>query len=152
MSLIIATGSNLNNKIENLNSAKIKLQSFFTLISESEIFESVAVDYTEQPDFYNQLLEFKIPTHSKDRTMQLLLDIEKDLGRVRDIDKGPRTIDIDIIFWGLETYKSNILTLPHPSWDQRSFVVRPLQQLPFFQTLKKYYKIPHTFIVEAKPI
>ena len=152
MSLIIATGSNLKNKLENLNNAKLNLQKHFDLIKESEVFESEAVDYTAQPDFYNQVLEFKIPYMDKDEVMRLLLDIELYMGRTRDIDKGPRTIDLDILFWGTEEYKSELLTLPHPRWSNRSFVVRPLQQLPFFKTLEKCFKIPHTFDVEAKPI
>lgn len=152
MSLIIATGSNLENKLENLNKAKLILQKYFELVCESEVFESVAVDYTAQPDFYNQVLEFKIPKLDKDQVMKLLLDIELSMGRVRDIDKGPRTIDLDILFWELDTYKSEFLTLPHPRWSQRSFVVRPLQQLPFFKKLENCFKIPHIFDVEAKPI
>jgi len=152
MSLIVVTGSNLSDKISSLNKAKVELQKHFILIAESNIFESMAVDYTDQPDFYNQALEFEIPKLNKDEAMNLILSIEKKLGRVRNIDKGPRTIDIDIIFWGTESYKSTVLTLPHPSWAERSFVVRPMQQLPFFQTLEKCFKIPHSFIVEAKPI
>lgn len=152
MSLILATGSNLNDKLDNLNKVKSILEEKFKLIAASDIFESEAVDYTAQPDFYNQVLEFEIPDMSKDVVMQYLLDVEKSLGRIRDIDKGPRTVDIDILFWGIEEYKSDLLTLPHPRWAQRSFVVRPLQQLPFFQTVQKCFKIPHTFEVEAKPI
>jgi 2-amino-4-hydroxy-6-hydroxymethyldihydropteridine diphosphokinase len=152
MSLIIATGSNLKNKLENLNIAKDILQEKFEFIAQSEIFESEAVDFAAQPDFYNQVLEFKIPNIDKDQVMKTLLDIELSMGRVRNIDKGPRTIDLDILFWGTAEYKSELLTLPHPRWQDRSFVVRPLQQLPFFQTLEKCFKIPHTFDVEAKPI
>jgi 2-amino-4-hydroxy-6-hydroxymethyldihydropteridine diphosphokinase len=152
MSLILATGSNLLNKLQNLEIAKNVLSTHFSFISESEIFGSAAVDYLEQPDFYNQLLEFKIPNLTPDETMLKILSIERDLGRTRDIDKGPRTIDIDIIFWGLETYQSKIVTIPHVSWDQRSFVVRPLQQLPFFKTIEKCFKIPQTFEVEAKSV
>ena len=152
MSLVIATGSNLLNKIDNLNLAKKLLRDQYTFIAESEIFESMAVDYTAQPDFYNQLLEFKIPKDNPDEVMSELLNIEKQLGRIRGIDKGPRIIDIDIIFWGTEKYQTDSVTIPHVSWDQRSFVVRPLQQLPFFKTIEKCFKIPQAFNVEAKPI
>jgi 2-amino-4-hydroxy-6-hydroxymethyldihydropteridine diphosphokinase len=152
MSLILATGSNLSNKLENLTVAKEILKGHFSFISESEIFESAAVDYEQQPDFYNQLLEFSIPNITQDQAMLKILSIEKELGRLRGVDKGPRIIDIDIIFWGLDTYQSKTVTIPHVSWDQRSFVVRPLQQLPFFKTIEKCFKIPQTFKVEAKPI
>lgn len=152
MSLIIATGSNLGNRLEHLQCAKEELAKFFDLIAESKVFESDAVDYIDQPGFYNQTLEFKIPNSKPTVVLTKLLEIEKEFGRVRDIDKGPRTIDIDIIFWGTENINEPGLTVPHPSWQDRSFVVRPLQQLPFFQTLEKCFKIPTTFVVEAKPI
>jgi 2-amino-4-hydroxy-6-hydroxymethyldihydropteridine diphosphokinase len=153
MSLIIATGSNLGDRLSNLNFAKEKLTEHFELIACSEIFESIAVDYLNQPDFYNQVLEFQLPKNkSPQQTLELLLAIETGFGRVRTIDKGPRTIDIDIIFWGLENIVADNLCVPHKSWQERSFVVRPLQQLPFFQTLQKCFKIPRNFTVEASPI
>lgn len=152
MSLIIATGSNIGNKLENLKNIKEILKSKFNLIANSDVFESEAVDYFDQPDFYNQLLEFKIPRETPLITLRKILSIEKDFGRLRDIDKGPRIIDIDIIFWGTQEINEPGLTVPHPSWSERSFVVRPLQQLPFFQTLEKCFKIPNEFKVEAKPI
>lgn len=152
MSLIIATGSNLDNKLLNLELAKKELEKEFKFIAQSEVFKSAAVDYESQPDFYNQLLEFEIPKEKPENIMKLLLSIEKKLGRTREIDKGPRTVDIDIIFWGVEEVRNQIVTIPHPSWAQRSFVVRPMQQLPFFKTIKKYFKIPNTFEVEAYPI
>ena len=152
MSLIIATGSNLKNKKENLSLAKEILCTQFNLIAESDIFESVAVDYLDQPDFYNQLLEFEIPKAIPSDVMAKLLDIEKQMGRMRVFDKGPRVIDIDIIFWSNESFKFQNLTVPHPRWTERSFVVRPLQQLPFFKTIEKCFKIPNEFKIEAKPI
>jgi 2-amino-4-hydroxy-6-hydroxymethyldihydropteridine diphosphokinase len=81
-----------------------------------------------------------------------LLEIENQLGRVRKEKWGPRIIDIDIIFWGLHKIETKILTVPHPFWSQRSFVVEPLKELPFFQTLKKSFKIPNDFENNAKPI
>ncbi len=152
MSLIIATGSNIGDKLQNLELVKERLKKEFNFIAQSDVFESEAVDYLDQPDFYNQVLEFQIPNESPSNVLKSLLDIEKEFGRVRDIDKGPRTIDIDIIFWSTEHINETGLTVPHPSWSERSFVVRPLQQLPFFQTLEKCFKIPSEFKIEAKPI
>ena len=78
MSLIIATGSNIGDRKENLTKALSYLQKYFNLISQSKIYKSAAVDYEDQPEFYNQLLEFSIPTElSKDQTMVKLLEIEK---------------------------------------------------------------------------
>lgn len=152
MSLIIATGSNLGDRAKNLLEAKETLSQYFKFIFESRIYSSPAIEYLNQPDFYNQVLEFEIPGSSPAETMDLILSIELQLGRKRDIPKGPRTIDIDIIFWKTEEIHTKNLTVPHPAWDQRSFVTLPLQELPYFQEIKKRFIIPKQFTNTATPV
>jgi 2-amino-4-hydroxy-6-hydroxymethyldihydropteridine diphosphokinase len=152
MSLIIATGSNLNNPIKNLEEVKELLTSHFHLIKASRVYKSAAVDYLDQPDFYNQVLEFSIPKLNPEAVMDFLLNTEQDLGRIRDIAKGPRIIDLDIIFWGSTSLNTPKLVIPHPRWLDRSFIVRPLMELPFFQTIEKCFTIPKSFEVEAFPV
>ncbi len=152
MSLIIATGSNQGDSLQYLKNALTRLSQHYQLIAASRVYTSQAVDYEDQPDFFNQVLEFKLPPLPPEKVMETLLQIEKDLGRFRDIPKGPRTIDIDIIFWDLLTLHTKNLTLPHPRWSERSFVVRPLSELPFFQTIEKCFTIPQSYKVEATPI
>lgn len=152
MKLIIATGSNLGDKKENLNTAKRELSKLFSFIAESKIFTSPAVDYLNQPDFYNQVLEFDLPKMNPGEVMRKILMIEESLGRNRTIPKGPRIIDIDIVFWGVEKIDLPHLTVPHPSWSERSFVVLPLMQLPYFQILKNHFIIPQSFNNTANPI
>ena len=152
MSLIIATGSNLATPLENLALAKSLLCQRLNLVAESKIYKSAAVDYENQPDFFNQVLEFEIPEQTPDEIMRWLLETEKSLGRTRDIDKGPRIIDLDIIFWDLQTHHTMMVHIPHPRWVERSFVIRPLQELPFFKTIEKCFTIPTSFQVEAYPV
>lgn len=152
MSLIIATGSNLGDKKLNLKHAEEHLKNEFSFIAKSNIYTSDAVGKTDQPSFFNQMLEFDLPHNDPQSVMLKILKIEDDLGRVRKEKWGPRIIDIDIIFWGLEKVETKILTVPHPYWNQRSFVVEPLKELPFFQTLEKSFKIPTDFEISAKPI
>lgn len=152
MSLIIATGSNIGDSLKILSEAKDKLAAYFKLLAESRVYQSKAIDYLQQPDFFNQVLEFRLPTDSPHKVMLVLLEIEKEFGRSRNINKGPRTLDLDIIFWGLEVNNNPYLITPHPRWLQRSFVVRPLSELPFFQTIEKCFTIPKTFDVEAFPV
>lgn len=152
MSLIIATGSNLDHPQENLLKAKIILSQKFQLIAESRVYTSKAVDYENQPDFFNQVLEFALPTLSPNEVMKMLLEIEKSFGRNRHIPKGPRTLDLDILFWGMEKVSDEQLTIPHPRWLERSFVVKPLKELPFFQEIEKCFTIPKSFTVDALPI
>ena len=152
MSLIIATGSNIGNSLQTLKAAQNELAKHFQLIAASRIYYSKAVEYENQPDFYNQVLEFSLPPISPDEVMILLLAIEIKFGRHRDIPKGPRTLDVDIIFWGTTAWNSDMVTVPHPRWSERSFVVKPLQELPFFQTIQKCFTIPHDFTVDATPL
>ena len=152
MSLIIATGSNIQSPLLNLANAKDKLAAEFKLVAASRIYRSAAVDYENQPDFFNQVLEFEIPQREPDQVMQWLLESEKQMGRIRDISRGPRIIDLDILFWGLETHHTKLVQIPHPRWVERSFVIRPIQELPFFKTIEKCFTIPTTFQVEAFPV
>lgn len=152
MSLIVASGSNIGNSRKILEDAKLALAKKFKLIASSRIYVSKAVDYEAQPDFYNQVMEFELPSGTPDEVMKTLLEIEKSFGRHRDVPKGPRTLDLDIIFWGTSCYNSENVTVPHPRWAERSFVVRPLQELPFFQSIKNRFIIPQSFTVEAAPL
>lgn len=153
MALIIALGSNIGESIQHLQNAKKELCRHFELVAESRIYKSPAVDYLNQPDFYNQVLEFKTPTNlTPGQSMDLCLSIEKNLGRTRQILRGPRTIDIDIIFWDKVEFNSDHITIPHPRWMERSFVVRPLQELPFFEQISSWHKIPTSFTIEAVPV
>ncbi|MBF0207110.1 MAG: 2-amino-4-hydroxy-6-hydroxymethyldihydropteridine diphosphokinase [Oligoflexia bacterium] len=139
MSLILSLGSNLGDKWNNLSAANKELAQHFQLIAKSRVYRSLPVDYIQQPIFYNQILEFELPNVAPDSLLQLILQIELKLGRIRgagEIKSGPRVIDIDIIFYGfLEVSDYPFLVLPHPAWKQRSFVLRPLRELPFSKVL-----------------
>lgn len=139
----------MGDKQQNLMAAKSALCQRFDLIAQSNIYSSPAVDHKDQPPFYNQALEFKIPDTTPDAVMRTLLEIEQAMGRQRIVKKGPRTIDLDIIFWGLVRVENENLVIPHPRWNQRAFVVLPLRELPFFQTLQKSYKISVEFDHQA---
>ncbi|MCO4755604.1 MAG: 2-amino-4-hydroxy-6-hydroxymethyldihydropteridine diphosphokinase [Bacteriovoracaceae bacterium] len=149
MSLIIATGSNIGDKLKNLQKAKNLLSETFDFIAESRIYTSSAVDYSNQPDFLNQVLEFKIPSQTPETVMLELLEKEKILGRQRVIDKGPRTIDMDIIFWAEMSVNTDTLQVPHPRWRERAFVVLPLMELPFFELNKNKLNVSLDFDHEA---
>ncbi len=152
MSLILATGSNIGDSRRVLHEAQERLDALFGLVAASRVYLSKAIEYENQPDFFNQVLELRLPALSPTNVMARLLELEHEFGRNRNIPKGPRTLDIDIIFWGLENYREPTLIIPHPRWPERSFVVRPLKELPFFQTVEKCFTIPNTFDVDAFPI
>ena len=152
MSLFIATGSNLGDRKTNLKQAKDLLSQKFNFIAESRIYESPAVDYLNQPDFYNQVLEFDVPPVDAQEVMDFLLQTEKILGRNCLIPKGPRLIDLDILFWGDMTINSDKLIVPHPRLFERSFVVLPLSELPGFKKLQTNFHFNFSFANSASPI
>ncbi len=152
MALIIATGCNLGDRLAQLDRVRSRLAQEWQLVASSRIYLSAAVDYLEQPEFANQVLQFALPWQTPQVVMQKLLEIEAEAGRIRDIARGPRVLDLDIIFWGLETLCTDNLVVPHPRWKERSFVVRPLSELPFFHAVEKCFTIPTSFEIEAFPL
>jgi 2-amino-4-hydroxy-6-hydroxymethyldihydropteridine diphosphokinase len=64
-----------------------------------------------------------------EEVMARLLQVEQSLGRTRDLAKGPRTIDLDLLLYRDETRDTQLLTLPHPRLQQRRFVLVPLAEL-----------------------
>lgn len=152
MALIIAIGSNLGDRLENLANARTALEKNWKLIATSRIYTSAAVDYLGQPDFANQVLQFALPWENPLDVIQKILELELTQGRKRNINRGPRIIDIDIIFWGLDVIRTPSLVTPHERWKERSFVVRPLSELPFFHAIEKCFTIPKAFTTEAFPL
>jgi len=126
----IALGTNLGDRKVNLLSARDQIHGLegVTLLAESSILETEPVDFLDQPDFMNQMIEVKT---SRDPVMLLeaLLDIEEGMGRKRDVLKGPRIIDCDIVLYGSLVMESGFLTIPHPRRLERDFIVRHLVEL-----------------------
>ncbi|OFZ21904.1 MAG: 2-amino-4-hydroxy-6-hydroxymethyldihydropteridine diphosphokinase [Bdellovibrionales bacterium RIFOXYA1_FULL_36_14] len=152
MSLVIGIGTNIGNRIENLKRAKVLLEKHFELIAESRIYKSEAEDYENQPYFFNQVLEFTFTDMDEETLMKLLLSLEDQMGRERIIDKGPRIIDIDLLFLGDKKVKKDIVEIPHPRLFDRSFVIKPLADLPCFEDLNKLYQFKKNFENIAVPV
>jgi 2-amino-4-hydroxy-6-hydroxymethyldihydropteridine diphosphokinase len=146
--LIISLGSNLGNRIDNIERATKMLENSFVLTASSHIYQSKAVDYLDQPDFYNQILEFVLPSMGKEAILDIALGVEAEMGRERTIPKGPRNIDIDILFAGEMPFKSVKLILPHPRIFERHFIVIPIRELPAYSTLTAIYDFPQFFPTE----
>lgn len=149
MSLFIALGSNLGDSISTLALGFKELCSHLKPIALSRVYYSKAIGYLDQPDFYNQVAEFETPSLNPEETLQLLLQCEANLGRVREISMGPRTLDLDLLFYDFMRLDSSSLTLPHPRLWTRSFVVLPLQELPGYKTLSLHFNFDHELQGEA---
>lgn len=90
--------------------------------------ETEAYGYTDQDNFLNMVLEIETGL-SPHRLLAELLTIEAELGRVRTIHWGPRTIDLDIIYYGDQIIDDDDLRVPHPDLHNREFVLRPIAEI-----------------------
>ncbi len=125
----ILLGTNLGDRLSYLQQAKTCIaQQVGEVLAASSIYETAAWGLTDQPSFYNQVLVVKT-TVEPDNLLQQLLNIETQLGRIRTIKFGPRTIDIDILLIDDLVNQSAILQLPHPALPQRKFALKPLAEV-----------------------
>jgi 2-amino-4-hydroxy-6-hydroxymethyldihydropteridine diphosphokinase len=86
------------------------------------------VDYRPQPWFLNGVAEVRTELLPL-RLLSTLQRIERKLGRRRTVPKGPRTIDLDVLFYDNAVVRSAALTIPHPRMEARKFVLAPLSEL-----------------------
>ena len=94
------------------------------------IYETEPVDVPDQPRFLNMVAELRGDTpFSPEQVLTRLLRIEYAIGRRRDMPKGPRTIDLDLLLYHDVQQESALLTLPHPRLHLRRFVLVPLAEL-----------------------
>jgi 2-amino-4-hydroxy-6-hydroxymethyldihydropteridine diphosphokinase len=95
----------------------------------SSILETEPWGITDQPRFLNAVAEVEWELGAA-ALLDRLLEVECELGRVRDGTRwGPRTIDLDLLVFGGETFVSAELTVPHPRMHERLFVLEPLAEL-----------------------
>lgn len=139
MSMVLALGSNLGDRAQYLAAARAGLSGLFQEQTASALYQSEAVDYLHQPPFLNQVIQYQRPEGDPHQVLTILFALEKRYGRTRDIPKGPRTLDIDLIFFGPMKMSSPTLQIPHPQWAVRSFVYWPLHELPAFPELKALF-------------
>ncbi len=125
----LALGSNLGNRLENLIGAVGRLKKLaVSPLTLSSVYETDPVG-VEGCAFYNLAVAFKTNLEPEE-LMGRLLEIEKSFGRVRKTGKVlPRTLDIDILFYGSEKIKHPILEIPHPRLAEREFVLVPLAEI-----------------------
>ncbi|MCX7950361.1 MAG: 2-amino-4-hydroxy-6-hydroxymethyldihydropteridine diphosphokinase [Clostridiales bacterium] len=122
----IAFGSNIGDRYEIVKKAlELIEKNDMKIIKKSKIYETEPYGYLEQPPFINGAILVETELSCRD-VLKKLLDIEKQLGRERIIRWGPRTIDLDIIFYNNEIYDEEDLKVPHPDMHNRDFVLKPI--------------------------
>lgn len=149
MALVIALGSNEGRRKFNIDKALSLLRASFTEVQVAQLYESLDIYNPEGPPFLNTVAQYVRPEKNPRNILNIVLNIEKTMGRKRLAPKGPRVIDLDILFINDLTVQEDGLTLPHPRWAERSFVVRPLSELPCFDDIKFKYPPKISFPIEA---
>ncbi|WP_297439043.1 2-amino-4-hydroxy-6-hydroxymethyldihydropteridine diphosphokinase [uncultured Clostridium sp.] len=126
----IAFGSNMGDSLAIINKGLELLEKDYhtTLEKKSSIIKTEPWGNVEQDDFLNGVCKVKTLLTPAE-LMQLLLDIEKELKRERVIKWGPRTLDLDIIFYNDYVSEDEFVVLPHPRMHMREFVLEPLNEI-----------------------
>jgi 2-amino-4-hydroxy-6-hydroxymethyldihydropteridine diphosphokinase len=123
-------GSNIGDKRANILKAKRLITERVGAVQRtSGLYQTQAWGDTEQEDYYNQALEVRT-YHSPDTVLRNVMDIERELGRVRTKQRNePRIIDIDILFYGNKVLRTKDLIIPHPRFHERNFAMLPMMDI-----------------------
>lgn len=123
-------GSNLGDRAGNLLAAvRCLIEADFLVNRLSCVYETEPVELDSELDFLNMVAEIRVHDVRPTQMMARLLRIEYVLGRREKSLKKPRTIDLDLLFFGNEKLDTEFLTLPHPRLHLRKFVLVPLSEI-----------------------
>ncbi len=126
----LGLGSNQGDRVAMIREALTRLEASrrMRVRKQSSLYETAPVGVTEQPWFFNLVVEadtdlLPLPL------LDLVLAVERGLGRVRTQRWGPRTIDIDILLYADLAMTTPTLVIPHPEMTHRRFVLEPLVEI-----------------------
>lgn len=124
--ILLGLGSNLGDRLGHLRAGLAGLERVgIRLLNGSRVYESPPMGPQDQGPFLNAVVAAET-TLTPEEVLAAALAVEAEEGRVRIIKWGPRTLDIDLLWYEGEHRASDDLTLPHPGLAERSFVLRPL--------------------------
>lgn len=126
----VALGSNLREPQRQLHAAFDALARLprTALLARSSLYRSAPVGYADQPDFVNAVAALRTALAPR-ALLDALLDMERAQGRVREFANAPRTLDLDIVLYGVRVIHEPGLTVPHPRMHERAFVLVPLAEI-----------------------
>ena len=147
----ISFGSNMGDKGENIQKGLdiIRSSNHTKIITVSDIIVTEPWGYKDQDDFLNGVCKIKTLLSPKE-LITFLLDIEKELNRERIIKWGPRTLDLDVIFYKDIITEEEDVVIPHPRMHQREFVLKPLCQIAAYKIHPLYRKRVFELLDELK--
>ncbi len=131
MRAYVAIGANLGDRLATLRAAIDALANAENLSvhATSPLYETAPVGGPEdQPSFLNAVVQVETELSAHD-LLDFLLSVERENNRTRDVRWGPRTLDLDILFYGDLVTVDSRLEVPHPRLHQRRFVLQPLADI-----------------------
>jgi dihydropteroate synthase len=134
----IGIGSNLGDKTANISKSVQMLSEFATICQISSLYETEP-EGQKQPDFLNCVIKAEVGAGPVE-LLGILKDIEKRIGREPAPRNGPRTIDLDLLFYNNQAINTPDLIVPHPRLHERVFVLVPMAEVApsfFHPTLRK---------------
>lgn len=125
---LIGLGSNLGEREQNLRSAVASLGHLGRILAVSPVFETEPMYHEDQGLFLNCVVSLETVLEPR-ALLEKLQSIESSLGRERRVRYGPRTVDLDILFYGALVVSEPGLEIPHPRIAERLFVLAPLNEV-----------------------
>ncbi|MFN3996918.1 2-amino-4-hydroxy-6-hydroxymethyldihydropteridine diphosphokinase [Algoriphagus sp.] len=126
--VVLSLGGNKGDREKLLFRAIEGLNDHFQLLKVSKIYETSAWGGVAKGDFLNQIAIISTESGPED-VLEIIREIELDLGRTREEPWGDRTMDIDILYFGESVIYTELLIIPHPFIDERKFVLVPMAEL-----------------------
>jgi len=128
--VLIGFGSNLGDSIQICVAAvgRLRAHPLFRVRKTSSLYRTSPLMLADQPWFINGVVLLETDLNPED-LLAVVLQIEKDFGRDRQIRWGPRTLDLDLLAYGDRQVTLPTLTLPHPRLHERRFVLEPLLEI-----------------------
>jgi 2-amino-4-hydroxy-6-hydroxymethyldihydropteridine diphosphokinase len=127
--VFVALGANVGDREANILAARRGLEARgFRVTAMSSLYLTEPVDAPPQEWFLNAVAGGETAL-TPEALLQACLETERELGRVRDVPRGPRTIDLDLLLYGNEVRDAPGLVLPHPRMAARRFVLVPLAEI-----------------------
>jgi len=125
----LGLGSNLGRRSANLERAvRLFVRNGVEVLRASSVYETEPVDFPDQPWFLNQVLKVRSELEPP-QLLRLAKAVEAEMKRRPTVAKGPRTIDVDILFAGDLVLETPGLVIPHPRLQLRNFVLVPLKEI-----------------------
>jgi 2-amino-4-hydroxy-6-hydroxymethyldihydropteridine diphosphokinase len=125
----LCLGGNLGEREKNLTQAIAMIaERVGQVLSVSSVYETASWGVSEQPNYLNQVLKIVTDLKAKE-VLNTCLEIEKEIGRTRNIKWENRLIDIDMLFFNAEIIDTPELKIPHPFIQERKFVLVPMAQI-----------------------